>query len=203
MTHSIFALAILAIAASASAGDCCQTCACNQCGCQAQCRKSCRLVCEMKDVKRVCYSCKCEDFCVPGPSCRCGEVCECDPCSSACGCKCLGCLFGDGKVCRTIWKPSCEARMFTRNKLYKYEISKKVPTYKWVVEYHCDACQSATPCSEAAPPVPAALLNSAGYEASPAANSPITAPAELDMPLAAGTVDTHAVQQAAAWFEAK
>jgi hypothetical protein len=93
--------------------------------------------------------------------------------------------------------------MFTRNKLYKYEISKKVPTYKWVVEYHCDACQSATPCSEAAPPVPAALLNSAGIETRPAANLPISVPAELDMPLAAGTVETHAVQQAAAWSEAK
>jgi hypothetical protein len=93
--------------------------------------------------------------------------------------------------------------MFTRNKLYKYEISRKVPTYKWVVEYHCDACQSATPCSEAAPPVPAALLNSAIHDPTPAANSPMAVPAELGMPLAAGTVETHAVQQAAAWSEAK
>jgi hypothetical protein len=31
----------------------------------------------------------------------------------------------------------------------------------------------------------------------------MTMPAELDMPLAAGTVETHAVQQAAARSEAK
>jgi hypothetical protein len=93
--------------------------------------------------------------------------------------------------------------MFTRNKLYKHEISRKVPTYKWVVEYHCDACQGATPCSEAAPPVPAALLNAVLDHSTPTAKTAFAAPAELDMPLAAGTIETQAVQQAAAWSEAK
>jgi hypothetical protein len=200
MNRSILVLAVLAIAANAY-GDDCRDCACQRCGCQSHCRKICRVVCEMKDVKQICYSCKCEDFCVPGPSCKCGEICECDPCHSGCGCKCFGCLFGDGKIHRTIWKPSCESTLFTRNKLYKYEITKKVPTYKWVVEYCCGECQSATPCNGSQPVPENAPANSAESGSKPLPNSPITPPAELDMPQTAGLINGRPVQQAASWIQ--
>jgi hypothetical protein len=41
---------------------------------------------------------------------------------------------------RTVWQPSCSGDIRTVNKLIKYEVTKKVPTYKWVVEYCCDQC---------------------------------------------------------------
>jgi len=50
------------------------------CGRAAACQTSYRLVPEDKRVDVVCWGCKCEDFCVPGPSkpgCRhCDAVCE-------------------------------------------------------------------------------------------------------------------------------
>jgi hypothetical protein len=196
MTRSIFLLAALAIAANSFAGDESRDCACSQCGCQAHCHKRCRLVCEMKDVKKVCYTCKCEDFCVPGPSCVCGEVCECDPCSSGCSCKCLSCLFGDGTTHRKIWKPSCETRLFTRNKLYKYEVTKQVPTYKWVVEYCCNSCQTAAPCATDGIPPAAATVKSAESGSKLPTDGQISPPAELDMPQTAAAVNVQKVQPA-------
>ncbi len=42
--------------------------ACARCGRAAACQKACRLVCEEKAVKIICWGAKHEDFCVPGPS---------------------------------------------------------------------------------------------------------------------------------------
>ncbi|MCC7085309.1 MAG: hypothetical protein IT427_09910 [Pirellulales bacterium] len=148
----------------------------------------------MKDVKHTCYTCKREDFCVPGPSCVCGEVCDCDPCGSGRCRKCLGCLLGDSTIHRQIWKPSCDVRLYTRNKLYKYEVSRKVPTYKWIVEYYCDECQSATPCAGIDPVAPATSAIAAASDAAPPGTSSPTTPAELDLPHSAGTVEIHTVE---------
>ena len=41
---------------------------------------------------------------------------------------------------RTVWQPSCSGQIRGVNKLIKYEVTKKVPTYKWVVEYCCNQC---------------------------------------------------------------
>jgi hypothetical protein len=41
-------------------------------------------------------------------------------------------------------------RIRTVKKLYKYEVTHKVPSYQWVVEYCCDHCCNSTD-SEAAP----------------------------------------------------
>ena len=57
------ALVLLAGAASAQAGDCCESC-----GCDASCCKVCRCVPSTKKVTKIEYDCECEDFCVPGPS---------------------------------------------------------------------------------------------------------------------------------------
>ena len=82
----------------------------------------CRIVCEMKEVKETCYSCKCEDFCVPGKSECVGHHPECD---------CCGCV-----KMKPTYKP-CWCAHFCRKKLYKKEIVKLVPHYKCVVEYVC------------------------------------------------------------------
>ena len=69
---------------------------------------------------------------LPGASGRLRYVQQRQLLSSACGqCKC---------ETRTIWQPGCYADIRTVNKLVKYEVTKKVPTYKWVVEYCCDQC---------------------------------------------------------------
>ena len=59
-----------------------QTCGssncCAHCGCHACCEKYCRIVCEMKEIKKTVWVVKCEDFCAPLPGCplHCGECCE-------------------------------------------------------------------------------------------------------------------------------
>jgi len=91
--------------------------------------KICRVICETKKVKEVKYKCECEDFCVPGPSENLGKVCETDEC---------------GKVHHRIqWRPGC-AEVYTKTKLIKYEETKEVPSWKWVVEEVpcCAPCQA-------------------------------------------------------------
>ncbi len=106
--------------AAASAGDCRDHC--DRCGCQSACRKVCRVVCETKKVPKVTYSCECEDFCVPGPSCH-SVVCD------ECGKK------------KHVYTPTC-AQARTRKKLVKHETFEDVQSHKWVVETMCDACAS-------------------------------------------------------------
>jgi hypothetical protein len=105
----------------------------------------------MKDVKVTCYACKEQDICIPGHSTKCGEVCEPNPCCLAHPDDCETCQnrshgFLSG-LCtqptsehRTLWEPSCSGKIRSVNKLVKYEATKKVPTYKWVVEYCCERC---------------------------------------------------------------
>jgi hypothetical protein len=199
MNRSILLIAALAIGANSLADDDYQNCPCQRCGCQSQCQKVCRVVCEMKEVKEVCYSCKCEDFCVPGPSCKCGEVCECDPCHAS-GCKCFDCLLGrhHGKSCRTVWQPSCEATLHTRNKLYKREIKKQVPTYKWVVEYCCDQCQCASPAITEKSQQPTSPKPAQATAEEPA-SAPMPPPAELKMPHSAESSDKYAAKPVLPW----
>lgn len=109
---------------------------CEHCGCQHNVKKVCRVVCEMKEEKEICYDCKCEDFCIPGPSCKCGEKCECS------------CAARHGYIRRNIWEPSDCATVHTRHLLLRREVVKKVPTYKWVVEYVCCDCEGAGACAQ-------------------------------------------------------
>jgi hypothetical protein len=163
MKYAAYILLLLALPATSSGDDCCD-CRCDHCGCQAHCERVCHVVCEMKEVKVTCYCCKEEDICIPGHSKKCGEVCEpnpcclahpaeCDACSAGqcnqngCNAGCrphsfLDCLFGNNCTeTRTVWQPSCSGEMRSVNKLIKYEATKKVPTFKWVVEYRCDKCR--------------------------------------------------------------
>jgi hypothetical protein len=102
------------------------------CGCAATCQ-ICRLVPQDKRVDVVCWGCKCEDFCVPGPSkpgCRHYDA-VCESCTAS----------GDGTLPSagpksfvwTEWLPS-SARVYTKKKLMKRTVSANIPSYKWKVE---------------------------------------------------------------------
>ncbi|WP_425618311.1 hypothetical protein NA78x_002015 [Anatilimnocola sp. NA78] len=117
----LFAGAIVALSTALTiAQECCVECGCNTC-----IRKVCHVKCEIKKVPKTVYSCECEDFCVPGPSKKCGY--ECTP-------GCNGC-----EKCKVNWVPQC-ADVYTRTKLKKTTVDKEEKTYKWVVETFCEQC---------------------------------------------------------------
>ncbi|MBX7168969.1 MAG: hypothetical protein K1X74_21715 [Pirellulales bacterium] len=130
---------------------------CAHCGRAAACNKVCRLVCEEKKVDVICWGSKCEDFCIPGCSkldCKyCEEVCQnCDQ-------------DADPEVCskpkKFVWRewiPGC-ATVHTKTKLMKKVETKKIPSYKWVVEDLCAECEhkaqhAQVPSGTKLPPVP-------------------------------------------------
>ena len=138
-------LSLLTFPVQAKAGE--GTCA--HCGRAAACQKACRLVCEEKAVKIICWGAKHEDFCVPGPShlgCRfCEQVCNEDTPGSLC--------VQPKKFVWSEWIPSCDARLHTRVKLMKKTVTRKVPSYKWVVEDLCAECEEKMEMAEISPEV--------------------------------------------------
>lgn len=102
---------------------------CARCGCACQCQKVCRVVCEMKEITKTTWTCKCEDFCVPGPSQRCHSGCSCGHCPE---CREHG------------WKPTA-AYVKTRKTPVKHVEKVKVPSYRLVVEDLCPNCAQQTP----------------------------------------------------------
>lgn len=131
------ALAVMLMTGLASAdafgGGCC-----DHCGDSRGCQKVCRLVREEKKVEITCWGVKCEDFCIPGPSCRgcthCEEVCE------DCDAK-AGVSSATKRFVWTEWIPGC-ATVHTKKKLMKRTITRKVPSYRWVVEDLCAGCEA-------------------------------------------------------------
>jgi hypothetical protein len=110
--------------------------ACHRCGC-AGASKVCRWVKEEKSVTVVCWGVQEEDVCLPGPSCQvCEHVeCVCDACDP------------EGKVHTgpklfswREWLPKKPAELVTKRKLMKKSVTKKIPSYKWVVEDLCGDC---------------------------------------------------------------
>lgn len=112
-------------------------CFCALCGCEP-CEKVCKLVREEKKVTVTCLGFKDEDFCVGGCSeCvaqHCEMVCEenCDP----------------EKICsqpkRRVWyewEPKNPPTIYTKRKLMRKTITKKIPTFKWVVVDLCEECR--------------------------------------------------------------
>ncbi|MBI2824555.1 MAG: hypothetical protein HYX69_07715 [Planctomycetia bacterium] len=99
---------------------------CQGCGCRPCTKKVCRLVCETKEVTKKVYSCKCEDFCIPGRSICCKKPCDCH---GLCG------LFCDHYT----YKPTCGC-VRTRVVPVITNETKTVPSYKCVVEEVCTRC---------------------------------------------------------------
>lgn len=122
--HLIIVLCLGSVPAMhASAADVC----CPSCGCRQPAHKICRLVCDTEKVTKVVYDCRCEDFCVPGPSCRCGSA----PSSGCQGC--ANCPH------HALWQPT-SARIHTRKVLVKRELVEERPRYTWVIEEACRQC---------------------------------------------------------------
>ncbi len=97
---------------------------CDRCGCDCSPRRVCRVVCEMKETSKTTYGCKCEGFCVPGPSQWVRSACSCGHCEA--------CRHGN-------WIPGC-GEIKTRKVVDKKVEKVSKPTYKWVVEHLCPEC---------------------------------------------------------------
>jgi hypothetical protein len=108
---------------------------CDQCGSCEGVRKVCVPKMIEKEIKKVCWDAKCEDFCIPGPSVWCGKACNKDDC---------GCWTHD------LWKPTC-AEVKTRVVPVRRETKRKVPAVEWKVEERCACCRR-KPCELAANP---------------------------------------------------
>jgi hypothetical protein len=111
---------------------------CPHCGCA--CQKYCKTVCEMKEVKKTVWVVKCEDICIPNPSCGRGG---CGSCDSDKACNETGTNGCDKKIV----PPKC-GKIRTIKKLIKTEVVCKEPSYKCVVEYGCPNCDTTGECSK-------------------------------------------------------
>jgi len=103
-----------------------------------------------KEIKKVCWDSKCEDFCVPGRSVWCGTVGKKDEC----GCWTHG-----------LWKPSC-AEVRTRVVPVRKETKRKVPAVEWSVEERCACCRRQGCDLPPSPPSPEAAGNEAEKQGS-------------------------------------
>lgn len=109
---------------------------CDRCGGGDCVRNVCVPRMTEKEIKKVCWDSKCEDFCVPGRSLWCGTVGKKDDC----GCWTHG-----------LWKPTC-AELRTRVVPVRKETKRKVPAVEWSVEERCACCRR-RPC-DLSPPSP-------------------------------------------------
>lgn len=105
---------------------------CDDCGSRVCVAKECVPKLEEKEITKVCWDSKCEDFCVPGRSIWCGTKCQKDDC---------GCWSHD------IWKPTC-AEVRTRVVPVRKTTKRKVPSVKWKVVERCACCRAKAPCGE-------------------------------------------------------
>jgi hypothetical protein len=124
---SLLALLLVLTTGPAALAQCCK-----HCGCSSDCQKVCRVICEIKKVPKVTFDCECEDFCVPGKSCRTTEYDEC------------------GKK-KHVYTPGC-GTVRTRTKLVKHETFEEKVTYKWVVETLCCGCAERCAAADQNPP---------------------------------------------------
>lgn len=130
----------LVVATSILAGYAYAGCGCcEHCGCQSSCRKVCRLVREEKQVEVDCWGCKCEPFCVPGPSQQ-----GCKHCQSVCAECERDRRLPHAEPKRFVWFDWLPggASIYTRTKLMRKTVRVTVPSYKWVIEDMCVDCTS-------------------------------------------------------------
>ena len=98
---------------------------CDRCGSCQSVRSVCVPVPVEREKKKICWSYRCEDICIPGPSILCGEKCACDEC---------------GPWWTQIWKPTC-AHVITKHVPVKTEVVRKVPGFEWKVQERCCQCR--------------------------------------------------------------
>lgn len=98
---------------------------CDRCGGGDCVRKVCVPRMNEKEITKVCWDSKCEDFCLPGRSVWCGTIGKKDDC----GCWTHG-----------LWKPTC-AEVRTRVVPVRKETKRKVPAVEWSVEERCACCR--------------------------------------------------------------
>lgn len=112
---------------------------CDACGGCVRVHKVCVPRPKEREVKKVCWSYREEDFCIPGPSQHCGTRCKQDAC---------------GWWTLEFWKPTW-AEVRTRRVPVKTVTTRTVPGFEWRPEERCAACRGGhadTTCAaEAAP----------------------------------------------------
>jgi hypothetical protein len=130
---------------------------CGECGRKARCEKYCEVVCETREVKKVVWEVKCEEFAPLLPAvalgCRCEHDGSCDGCAE---CNHGRCAANDpcaGKAHKRVEPPEC-GHVRCRKILVKKEVVCKVPVYKSVIVYCCAGC--GVDCA-AAPGAPGAI----------------------------------------------
>jgi hypothetical protein len=152
LTYGCALLLLHSVACVAVAADC----ACSHCACKRS-QKVCRLVHEEVSVPIVCWGCKEEEFCPPGHSKEGKSHCEL---------VCADCEKNDEvrskpqKFVWSEWIPCGPTSLHTRRKLMKRTVTRKIPSYKWVVEDLCAECQAGltlptSPPVAEIPPLPA------------------------------------------------
>ncbi len=122
---------------------------CAGCGNKRSCCQVCRLVEEEKSVKVTCWGMECEEIVLPSPSTR-----GCEHCETVCvDCQKKGGEWKEGEAKEekviakpkafvwTKWIPGKAGYTTTHRKLMKKTETKKVPSFKWVVEDLCDECR--------------------------------------------------------------
>ncbi len=175
MKKILLSLAIcLATTSAALAADACakpegcattETCGspncCAHCGHRGCCEKYCKIVCEMKEVKKYVFEVKCSEFCPVNPCCG-RDGCCCDQSSgqgvagdTCChSCKACDACAGEQAKADRMKTPTC-GKNRVKKTLVKKEVTCKVPVYKCVVTYACASCGAGVP-SGSATPAPAA-----------------------------------------------
>jgi hypothetical protein len=123
LRRSLLALVVLAVCGSASQSGG-PFHACHHCGC-SKVRKVCCPVQEIVKETTFEYSCKCEDFCIPGRSKCVGTCCKPD---------CNGCCHRE-----KVMQPTC-GKVATKTVLVKTPVVKEKCVTKWVVKTVCCSC---------------------------------------------------------------
>ena len=171
---TVYALSHLLVAPANANGPC------THCGQRASCNKVCRLKHEEKKVEVVCWGLKCEDVCVNGCSTRCAKHCEilCEDCDDVDPYK--ESSTGRKKFVWSEWIPKGCPKLYTKNKLMKRTIIKKIPSYKWVVEDLCAQCEAETKNAEVVPgatipPPPTTTRTTLGQRPAGVAANPLAA----------------------------
>ena len=129
---------------------CDKCCGCGKCCPSCGCRlvPVCHVYCAPKTVVEHKYTCRCEEVCIPGPSCCCKGCGNCDGSGSCCG----------GDTCNNGCQGCCgHCRVREVSRLVIHPVTKETPVRKCTVEWVCPQCGACGgqcgQCGSAAPAV--------------------------------------------------